>query len=341
MADNKDIKQLTRDDFVTDQEPRWCPGCGDYSILAQTRKIMPDIGVPRENIVWISGIGCSSRFPYYMNTYGIHGIHGRAAAIATGVKLSNPELSVWIATGDGDALSIGGNHFIHLFRRNININMVLFNNQIYGLTKGQYSPTSEHGKITKSSPLGSIEHPFNPVSLAIASGATFIARTMDRDPHHMTDMLKKASEHTGTSFIEVYQNCNIFNDGAFLHLTDKKVRDENVIYLQHEKPLLFGTNKDKGLVFNGKSFDILDISKGDKESDIMIYDEFEYDSSIAFALSKLTYNPNMPTPVGVFRNVKVNLYEKQMTQQIEDHIAAKGQGDLKTLLASGESWSVN
>ena len=341
MSANKDIKQLTRDDFVTDQEPRWCPGCGDYSILAQTRKVLPEIGVPKENIVWVSGIGCSSRFPYYVDTYGIHGIHGRAAAIATGVKLSNPDLSVWVATGDGDALSIGGNHFIHLFRRNIDINMVLFNNQIYGLTKGQYSPTSEHGKITKSSPLGSIEHPFNPVSLAIASGATFIARTMDRDPHHLADMLKKASQHEGTSFIEVYQNCNIFNDGAFFHLTDKKVRNENVIYLEHDKPLIFGANKDKGLAFNGKSFDVLNLANGDKESDVMIYDEFEYDSTIAFSLSKMTYSPNKPTPVGAFRNVNVNLYEKQMMQQIDDHIASKGKGDLKTLLASGESWSVN
>ena len=340
MSANKDIKQLTRDDFVTDQEPRWCPGCGDYSILAQTRKVLPEIGVPKENIVWVSGIGCSSRFPYYVDTYGIHGIHGRAAAIATGVKLSNPDLSVWVATGDGDALSIGGNHFIHLFRRNIDINMVLFNNQIYGLTKGQYSPTSEHGKITKSSPLGSIEHPFNPVSLAIASGATFIARTMDRDPHHLAEMLKKASQHEGTSFIEVYQNCNIFNDGAFLHLTDKKVRSENVIYLEHDKPLIFGANKDKGLAFNGKSFDVLNLANGDKESDVMIYDEFEYDSTIAFSLSKMTYSPNKPT-VGAFRNVNVNLYEKQMMQQIDDHIASKGKGDLKTLLASGESWSVN
>jgi len=341
MSANKDIKQLTRDDFVTDQEPRWCPGCGDYSILAQTRKVLPEIGVPKENIVWVSGIGCSSRFPYYVDTYGIHGIHGRAAAIASGVKLSNPDLSVWVATGDGDSLSIGGNHFIHLFRRNIDINMVLFNNQIYGLTKGQYSPTSEHGKVTKSSPLGSIEHPFNPVSLAIASGATFIARTMDRDPHHLTEMLKKAADHKGTSFIEVYQNCNIFNDGAFIHLTDKKVRSENVIYLEHEMPLIFGANKDKGLAFNGKSFDVLNLANGDKESDVMVYDEYEYDSTIAFSLSKLTYSPDKPTPVGVFRCVNVNLYEEQMKQQIKDNIANKGKGDLKTLLASGESWSVN
>lgn len=341
MSEIKDMKQLTRDDFVTDQEPRWCPGCGDYSILAQTRKVLPEIGVPKENIVWVSGIGCSSRFPYYVDTYGIHGIHGRAAVIATGVKLANPELSVWVATGDGDALSIGGNHFIHLFRRNIDINMVLFNNQIYGLTKGQYSPTSEQGKITKSSPLGSIEHPFNPVSLAIASGATFIARTMDRDPHHLSEMLLKASQHEGTSFIEVYQNCNIFNDGAFFHLTDKKVRAENVIYLEHEKPLIFGTNNDKGLTFNGKSFDILNLANGDKETDVMIYDEYEYDSTIAFSLSKLTYDPKKPTPVGIFRNVNIDLYEKQMVQQIKDDVTRKGKGDLKKLLASGESWSVN
>lgn len=332
---------LSREDFVTDQEPRWCPGCGDYSILAQVRKVLPELGVPKENIVWVSGIGCSSRFPYYVNTYGIHGIHGRAAAIASGVKLANPNLSVWVATGDGDALSIGGNHFIHVFRRNIDINMILFNNQIYGLTKGQYSPTSEHGKITKSSPLGSIEHPFNPVSLAIASGATFVARSMDRDPHHLTEIIKKASEHKGTSFIEVYQNCNIFNDGAFLHLTDKKVRDDNVVYLEDGKPLIFGKNKDKGLKFNGVTFDVVNIGENGSESDIMIYQEKEYDSSIAFALSKLTYRPNMPTPVGIFRYVDVQLYEEAMVNQIDDEIEKKGKGDLKSLLMSGESWSVN
>jgi len=341
MSNSIDVKTLSREDFVTDQEPRWCPGCGDYSILAQIRKVLPEIGVPRENIVWVSGIGCSSRFPYYVNTYGIHGIHGRAAAIASGVKLSNPDLSVWVATGDGDSLSIGGNHFIHLFRRNIDINMVLFNNQIYGLTKGQYSPTSEHGKITKSSPLGSIEHPFNPVALAIASGATYVARSMDRDPHHLTEVLKKAAMHKGTSFVEVYQNCNIFNDGAFQHLTDKKVKADNVIYLEDGKPLIYGSNQDKGLAFNGIFFDSLDLSKGDKESDVMIYNENEYDSSIAFAIAKMTYSPDKPTPVGVFRSVHVPLYETQMTQQIEDHIAAKGKGDLKTLLTMGEVWSVN
>jgi len=341
MSKNIEIKPLSREDFVTDQEPRWCPGCGDYSILAQIRKVLPEIGVPKENIVWVSGIGCSSRFPYYVETYGIHGIHGRAAAIASGVKLANPDLSVWVATGDGDSLSIGGNHFIHLFRRNIDINMILFNNQIYGLTKGQYSPTSEHGKVTKSSPLGSIEHPFNPVSLAIAAGATYVARSMDRDPHHLTEILKKAADHKGTSFVEVYQNCNIFNDGAFLHLTDKKVRADNIVYLKDGMPLIYGKEKDKGLAFNGKSFDTLNLSNGDKESDVMVYDEKEYDSSIAFALSKLTYNPNLPTPVGVFRHVDIELYEKQMLKQIDDHVALKGEGDLKTLLTTGEVWSVN
>ncbi|MEE9119483.1 MAG: 2-oxoacid:ferredoxin oxidoreductase subunit beta [Calditrichia bacterium] len=341
MPDQIEIKQFSRDDLVTDQDPRWCPGCGDYSILSQIRKVLPEIGVPKENIVWVSGIGCSSRFPYYINTYGIHGIHGRAAAIASGVKLANPDLSVWVATGDGDALSIGGNHFIHLFRRNINVNMVLFNNQIYGLTKGQYSPTSEHGKVTKSSPLGSIEHPFNPVALAIASGATYVARSMDRDPHHLAEMIKKAASHNGTSFIEVYQNCNIFNDGVFLHLTDKKVRADNVIYLEDGQPLIYGKNKDKGLMFNGVTFDVIDLSEGGKESEIMVYNEREYDSSIAYALSKLTYNPNLPTPMGVFRHIDVELYEKQMVQQIEDDIAKKGKGDLKSLLTSGESWSVN
>ncbi len=338
---SKNLNVLSRKDFVTDQEPRWCPGCGDYSILAQVRKVLPEIGVPKENIVWIAGIGCSSRFPYYVNTYGFHGIHGRAAAIASGVKLANPNLSVWVATGDGDSLSIGGNHFIHLFRRNININIVLFNNQIYGLTKGQYSPTSEHGKITKSTPQGSIEHPFNPVALAIAAGATFVARSIDRDTKHLAEMLKKAAEHEGASFIEVYQNCNIFNNGAFSHLTDKKVKDDNVLYLEDGKPYVFGKNKDKMLKSHWTNFEIVDYNGNKNNGEIPIHNEKEYNSNIAFALSKLTYNPNLPTPVGVFRNVDVELYEDQLVKQIEIDTEKKGQGKLQDLLYAGESWIIN
>lgn len=345
MSDSTNTTQtdrpLTREDFVTSQEPRWCPGCGDYSILAQVRKVLPEIGVKKENIAIIAGIGCSSRFPYYVNTYGLHGIHGRAMPIATGVKISNPELSVWVATGDGDAMSIGGNHFIHLFRRNINLNIIMFNNQIYGLTKGQYSPTSERGKITKSTPQGSIDHPFNPAALAIAAGATFVARTIDRDPKHMQEMLKKAAHHTGSAFIEVYQNCNIFNDGAFAHLTDKKVKDDNILYLEHNKPLLFGKEKDKGIKIDGYNIEVVDLANGGNESDVMVYNEKEYDSSIAFILAKMTYNPNLPTPVGVFRHLDVKVYEDLLQEQINHDIEKKGKGDLKALMHSGETWTVD
>jgi 2-oxoglutarate ferredoxin oxidoreductase subunit beta len=333
--------QLTREDFVTETDPRWCPGCGDYSILAQMRKILPTLGVPREKTVFVAGIGCSSRFPYYVNTYGLHGIHGRAPAIATGVKLANPDLSVWVTTGDGDALSIGGNHFIHVFRRNINIKIVMFNNQIYGLTKGQYSPTSERGKITKSTPMGSIEHPFNPVSLAIASGATFVARSIDRDPAHLSEVLSRAARHKGTAFVEVYQNCNIFNDGAFLQLTDKKVKDDNLIVLEDQKPLIFGKNSDKGLKFNGVNFDIIDLGNGGDVSEVTVYNEREYDSNLPFALSKLTYNPDMPTPIGIFRHVDVELYETMLMRQIDEDKKRKGDGDLEKLLHSGETWEIS
>jgi len=342
MPDKLNIQDrpLTREDFVTDQEPRWCPGCGDYSILAQMRKVLPDIGVPKENIVFIAGIGCSSRFPYYVDTYGLHGIHGRAMAIASGVKISNPNLSVWVATGDGDALSIGGNHFIHLFRRNIDINIILFNNQIYGLTKGQYSPTSEKGKITRSTPHGSIDHPFNPAALAIASGATFVARTIDRDPSHMQEMFKKAAKHKGSSFVEVYQNCNIFNDGAFIQLTDKTVKDDNVLYLEDGKPLIFGKNKDKGIKVEGYSIKVVDLENGGNESDITVFNENEYDSSIAFILAKMTYNPELPTPVGIFRHRNIEIYEELLEQQIKKDIEKKGAGELSKLLNDAETWTV-
>ncbi|MGN6800685.1 MAG: 2-oxoacid:ferredoxin oxidoreductase subunit beta, partial [Ginsengibacter sp.] len=253
-------QKLTAKDFATDQEVRWCPGCGDYSILAQVQRVFPTLGIPKENFVIISGIGCSSRFPYYMNTYGMHSIHGRATAIASGLKASRPELSVWIVTGDGDSLSIGGNHTIHLLRRNFDVNILLFNNEIYGLTKGQYSPTSEQTKITKSSPFGSIDHPFNPAALALGADATFVARTMDRDPKHLQDMLLRSAKHKGASFLEIYQNCNIFNDGAFEIFTDKKTKAEETLFLVHGEPLVFGETKNKGIRLNGLKPEVVELN---------------------------------------------------------------------------------
>src|ERR1700674_2800740 len=266
---------LTPKDFATDQEVRWCPGCGDYSILAQVQKIMPGLGIPRENIVIISGIGCSSRFPYYMNTYGMHSIHGRATAVASGLKATRPELSVWIVTGDGDGLSIGGNHTIHLLRRNFNVNILLFNNQIYGLTKGQYSPTSEANKITKSTPFGSIDHPFNPLALARGADSTFVARTMDRDPKHLQSMLLRANQHKGASFLEIYQNCNIFNDAAFEIYTEKTTKPEETLFLEHGKPLIFGTNRNKGIKLEGFTPTVIDLENGHSIDECWIHDEFD------------------------------------------------------------------
>ncbi|HDZ59105.1 MAG TPA: 2-oxoacid:ferredoxin oxidoreductase subunit beta, partial [Ignavibacteriales bacterium] len=273
MSTNSEVKteKLTAKDFASDQDVRWCPGCGDYSILAQVQRTLPDlIKKDKEKVVWISGIGCSSRFPYYMNTYGFHSIHGRATAIATGVKIAKPELDVWVATGDGDLLSIGGNHFIHSCRKNIDIKIILFNNRIYGLTKGQYSPTSEKGKITKTSPFGSIDYPFNPVSVAIGADATFVARSIDRRPKHLQEMIKRAGEHKGIAFLEIYQNCNIFNDGAFSILTEKDTRDDHVLVLEHGKPMIFGKNHDKGIKLDGEKPMIVDLSKGQYSKDDLL-----------------------------------------------------------------------
>src|SRR4026208_2157771 len=267
---------LTAKDFATDQEVRWCPGCGDYSILAQVQKVMPSLGIPKENIVIISGIGCSSRFPYYMNTYGMHSIHGRATAVASGLKASRPELSVWIVTGDGDGLSIGGNHTIHLLRRNFDVNILLFNNQIYGLTKGQYSPTSEINKVTKSTPYGSIDHPFNPLALALGADATFVARTMERDPKHLQSMLTRAHQHKGASFLEIYQNCNIFNDGAFEIFTEKGTKANEVLFLERGKPLLFGVNREKGIKLDGFKPVVVEIGVNASIDDIWVHDEFDF-----------------------------------------------------------------
>ena len=340
-TETKQVK-YTAKDFASSQDVRWCPGCGDYSILAQTQRTAPDLGIDIEKYVWVSGIGCSSRFPYYMNTYGIHGIHGRAPAIASGVKINNPELSVWVSTGDGDLLSIGGNHFIHACRRNIGIKILLFNNRIYGLTKGQYSPTSEKGKKTKSTPFGSVDYPFNPLSLAIGSGASFVARTLDRDPKHMQAMLKRAGEHKGTAFIEVYQNCNIFNDGAFELLTDKSTKDDNVIFLEHNQPMVFGKEKNKGIKLDGLNPVVVDIGDGRFSiNDLWVHDEFDKNSFRAHIISEFTEMDGFPTPVGVLQQVTKPTYEEDLHKQLEDAKKSKGEGNLRKLLFSGNMWDVN
>lgn len=332
--------KLSRMDFVSDQGVRWCPGCGDYAILAQAQKIFPDLGVARENFVFVSGIGCSSRFPYYMNTFGFHSIHGRATAIASGVKLANPDLSVWVVTGDGDGLSIGGNHTIHLLRRNLDINILLFNNRIYGLTKGQYSPTSELGKVTKSTPMGSLDRPFNPPALALGADATFVARTIDRNTHHMQSMIKRAHKHAGTSFLEIYQNCNIFNDGAFAHMTDKETRDDNVLVLEHKKPMLFGKNQTKGILLDGNKPRVIDLEKEKNYGidDVLIHDETEI--VIAMILSSFTHNPNFPDPIGVLYAVVAPVYEDLLYEQFDRAVKQRGKGDIDALLNAGDTWEV-
>ncbi len=333
---------LTAKDFATDQEVRWCPGCGDYSILAQVQKIMPGIGVPKENIVIISGIGCSSRFPYYMNTYGMHSIHGRATAIASGLKASRPELSVWIVSGDGDSLSIGGNHTIHLLRRNFDVNLLMFNNQIYGLTKGQYSPTSEKQKVTKSTPYGSIDHPFNPLALALGADATFIARSMDRDPKHLQSTLTRSYQHKGASFVEIYQNCNIFNDGAFEIFTEKSTKLEEALFLEHGQPLIFGAARDKGIKIEGLRPVIVNLSDGFSHDDLWIHDEKDYYK--AQILVRMFDDPkqgsHFPRPFGVFYETERACYEDIMQMQIEETIATRGPGDLDKLLRGKEVWEI-
>ena len=324
---------LTAKDFATNQEVRWCPGCGDYSILAQVQKIMPTLGLPRENIVIISGIGCSSRFPYYMNTYGMHSIHGRATAVASGLKASRPELSVWIVTGDGDGLSIGGNHTIHLLRRNFDVNVMLFNNQIYGLTKGQYSPTSEEQKITKSTPFGSIDHPFNPLALAMGADATFIARSMDRDPKHMQQMLLRSQGHRGASFLEIYQNCNIFNDGAFEIFTEKGTKPTETLLLEQGKPLVFGAQQDKGIKLDGFKPVVVELGAGQSADDLWIHDEKDfYKAQILVRMfDDPTLEGHLPRPFGVFYQTSRPCYEEQMKSQIDEVILKKGRGDLDRL----------
>lgn len=332
------VKQ-TRQDFVTDQEVRWCPGCGDYSILAQTQKVLPDLGVPREKFVMVSGIGCSSRFPYYVNTYGLHSIHGRAPAIASGVKASNPDLYVWVITGDGDGLSIGGNHLIHCMRRNIDLKIILFNNRIYGLTKGQYSPTSELGKKTKSTPMGSIDYPINPLHIALAAEATFVARSLDVDTKHLIEIINRAAKHKGTAFVEVFQNCNIFNDGAFRNFTEREVRDDRMISIQHGKPLIFGKDHDKGLVLKGTNLEVVQLGNGVSESDLLVYNEEDPNPTLAYLLSGMSY-PEFPVPLGVFRNIRKPTYDEMMTGQVSRSVEVFGKGNLEKLFNDGDTWVV-
>ena len=330
---------LKAKDFKTDQEVRWCPGCGDYAVLAAVQGFMPELGVPRENIVFISGIGCSSRFPYYMNTYGMHSIHGRAPAIATGLATSRPDLNVFVVTGDGDALSIGGNHLIHALRRNVNLTILLFNNRIYGLTKGQYSPTSETGKITKSTPFGSVDHPFNPISLALGAEATFVARTLDSDRKHLTSVLRAATEHQGASLVEIYQNCNIFNDGAFELLKDPHSRGDWIIPLEHDQPIRFG---DKAVIADGLSLRVAsDVAEDDPR--LVRHDAHASDPSYAFALSRLSQADSRLTPMGVFRDVARPSYDRLVNEQL-DLAKLQGPGDanaLTELLRGSDPWTVN
>lgn len=333
---------LTAKDFATDQEVRWCPGCGDYSILKQVQTIMPGLGIPRENIVIVSGIGCSSRFPYYMNTYGMHSIHGRATAIASGLKATRPELSVWIVTGDGDGLSIGGNHTIHLLRRNFDVNIMLFNNQIYGLTKGQYSPTSEENKVTKSTPMGSIDHPFNPMALALGADATFIARSMDRDPKHLQEMLKRSHAHKGASFLEIYQNCNIFNDGAFEAFTEKGSKADETVFVEQGKPLVFGPTKNKGIRLDGLKPVAVELGGEYSESDLWIHDESDFYKAqiLTRMFDDVRIEGHLPRPFGVFYQANRPTYEDIMQYQLTEALEKKGPGDLDKLLAGNETWVI-
>ncbi|WP_329135339.1 2-oxoacid:ferredoxin oxidoreductase subunit beta [Streptomyces sp. NBC_01476] len=343
----KAAAQQSMKDFKSDQEVRWCPGCGDYAILAAVQSFMPELGLARENVVFVSGIGCSSRFPYYMNTYGMHSIHGRAPAIATGLAASRRDLSVWVVTGDGDALSIGGNHLIHALRRNVNLKILLFNNRIYGLTKGQYSPTSEVGKITKSTPMGSLDAPFNPLSLALGAEASFVARTLDSDRKHLQGVLRAAAAHEGTALVEIYQNCNIFNDGAFDALKDKDTAREALIPLEHGQPIRFGAPAADGLGSNGVVRDpatgdlaVIDVTAEGTDS-VLVHDAHAASPATAFALTRLADPDTLHhTPIGVLRDVKRPVYDTDMADQLEKAATEQGRGDLTTLLTGNDTWTV-
>ena len=330
--------ELRKADFVSKQTPRWCPGCGDYSILANVQKVMPELNIPRENIVFVSGIGCSSRFPYYMNTYGLHTIHGRAPAFATGLKVARPDLSVWIVTGDGDGLSIGGNQLLHMLRRNLDVNVLLFNNRIYGLTKGQYSPTSEQGKVTKSTPFGSPDIPLNPMLFALSAGATFIARTYDTDSKGMQEIFKEAAKHKGTSFVEIYQNCNIFNDGTFSAVYERSERADRILRLNHGEVLVFGKDKNKGIRMRGLKPVIVDLDKDFNEKELLIHDQFCEDSTLANLLSGFDY-PDFPVPMGIIRQVESPTYGEKIEEQVKSQIEKKGVGNLEKLLRGNHAWT--
>jgi 2-oxoglutarate ferredoxin oxidoreductase subunit beta len=339
MTDVVETKKLTKKDFESDQEVRWCPGCGDYAILANVQRLMPEFGIPPDGVVWVSGIGCSSRFPYYMNTYGFHTIHGRAPAVATGIKAANPELSVWLATGDGDGLSIGGNHLMHCLRRNVDVKILLFNNRIYGLTKGQYSPTSELGKVTKSTPGGSADHPVDPATFALGSGASFVARGVDTDATLLGEVLRRAAGHKGAAFIEIFQNCNVFNDGAFDAFTDKKARAERQILVKHGQPLIFGEKNDKGIRVNPRtlSLDVVKLGEEATEADLLVHDEAN--PTLAFTLARMPF-PAFPVAVGVLFRSERPTYEGILAQQTKAAVTKYGRGDLEKLLHSGETWTV-
>jgi 2-oxoglutarate ferredoxin oxidoreductase subunit beta len=340
MSNIIEPEKLTKKDFETDQDVRWCPGCGDYSILANVQRVMPELGIPLHKMVWVSGIGCSSRFPYYMNTYGFHTIHGRAPAFAMGIKIANPELSVWMATGDGDGLSIGGNHLLHCIRRNVDIKILLFNNRIYGLTKGQYSPTSEVGKVTKSTPVGSADHPVDPASFAMGANATFVARSIDTEAQHLAEVLRRAAKHSGTAFLEIYQNCNVFNDGAFDSFTDKAVRAERQIRVEHGKPLVFGASSDKGLVLNPKSLtlEVVKVGEGGRPlEDILVHDETN--PTFVQMLARMPF-PEFPVAVGVLYAVMRPTYDGTLKAQQKAAKEKLGNGDLGKLLRGGNTWTI-
>jgi 2-oxoglutarate ferredoxin oxidoreductase subunit beta len=328
---------LTKRDFVSDQDVRWCPGCGDYAILSQVQKLLPELGVPREQFVFISGIGCSSRFPYYLNTYGFHSIHGRAPALATGLKVARPELSVWVITGDGDGLSIGGNHLLHVLRRNVDVNVLLFNNRIYGLTKGQYSPTSELGKVTKSTPVGSADYPVDPITVALGAEGTFVARTVDVETKHLQDTIRRGFEHKGSAFIEILQNCNVFNDGAWASLSDKTTRADTQLVLEHGKPLVFGKNSDMGIRLRGLRPEVVHLGNGVTEADLLVHDE--RDLTIGFILSHMR-PPAFPTPLGIFRAIERPTYEGIVQRQLAAAIERSGAGDLDEIIRRGTTWTV-
>ena len=339
----KPLPTYTKKDFESGVDPRWCPGCGDFSIINQVQKLLPSVGVARENIVFVSGIGCSSRFPYYMNNYGMHTLHGRAPTFATGLKMSRPELQLWVVTGDGDALAIGGNHFIHTMRRNLDIKMLMFNNRIYGLTKGQVSPTSELGKKTKTTPHGSADYPFNPPALALGAGATFVARTVDIEGQHMAGVLKAASEHKGSTYVEIYQNCPVFNDGAYLFLTEKSVKADAMLRMEEGKPLLFGKDNKRGIRFNAETAELEVVTLGEKgiaEKDVLVHNPKRDDPTIAFMLANLSTRPGFPTPIGVFRDVRRPTCEELYWETVKQVKAKKGETSLREFLSSADTWTV-